>query len=149
LIVCHVFYTINLMKRFFVVALIIAAVLAAAYYFLLSRENNNVLKFSLPDYFPKEMIQDPYIVNLEVVSDISKFENEEHRAQITYISHKNMAENEKNFKNYFNQNEFKIEQEGSTIDQNFIVAMKDKIVATVSFWKTSPAKISIIYIILN
>lgn len=137
------------MRRVLIVVLIVAVVVAAVYYFLFWRGSNNVLTSLLPDYFPRNIIQDPYIVNLEVVQDVFKLENEKHRAQITYISHKSTNENEKNFKDYFRQNGFKIEQEGSTNDQNFVVAIKNKLAVTVSFWKTSPVKISIIYIILN
>lgn len=147
--ICFIFYIISLMKRFFVVFLIIAVVLTAAYYFFFWRESNNVLTSSLPDYFPKEIIQDPYIINLEVASDVFKLENEKHRAQITYISHKNKEENEKSFKNYFRKNEFQIQQERDIGDQRFISAVKDQAIVSVSLWKTSPVRISIIYIVLK
>lgn len=137
------------MKRALIIIFIVVAVLVAAYYFFFLRVDSNVLTSSLPDYFPKDMIQDPYIVNLEVISDGLKLDGEKHRAQITYISHKNIVENEKNFKDYFNKNKFQIQPDRDIGDQIFISATKDKAAASVSLWKTVPSRISIIYIVLE
>lgn len=133
------------MKRVLTIVVIVLAALAAVLYFLSPEEPKNVLSDSFPDYFPKEMISDPYIVNLEVQPDFPIGE-EVHRILASYVSHRSEEENKQSFKKYFEENGFNVE-EGDAGEQSFIGARKDKITASVTFWKRSPLQISIVYII--
>lgn len=133
------------MKRLFVIIVIILSVLVATLYFLIHKEPQNVLRAYFPDYFPKEMVTDSYVVNLEVLPD-SPIQNERHRVLASYISHRSEEENKESFKKYFEENGFSVE-EGDAGEQSFIGARKDKITSSVTFWKRSPLQISIVYII--
>lgn len=133
------------MKRTLILAVAILAVLVAGFYFFAFREEKNLIKSSFPSYFPKEMITDPYVVNLEVLPD-SPIESEKHRVLASYISHRSEAENKQSFKKYFEENKYQVE-EGNAGEQSFIGARKEKITSSVTFWKRSPLQISIVYII--
>ncbi|HEY4521518.1 MAG TPA: hypothetical protein VJH05_00025 [Candidatus Paceibacterota bacterium] len=133
------------MKRALIVIVIILVILIFGFYFFAPKEPKNVIKSYFPDYFPEEMIGDPYMVNLEVLPD-SPTGDETHRVIASYISHTSEEENKISFKKYFEDNGFTVE-EGDAGEQSFIGARKDKITSSVTFWKRSPIQVSIVYII--
>lgn len=132
------------MKNTLIVILIVLALFASGFYFL-KFKGNSTIRTDFPNYFPKEMISEPYLRNLEVLSDIQA-ENEKHRVLVSYISSKSEEDNKQSFKKYFEKNGFQI-QDGNAGEQSFISAIKDKISVSITFWKRSPLQISIVYII--
>ena len=133
-----------------VVPVIVVAVIALAvlgvYFFYSPAVENFGTKF--PDYFPKEMIADPYIVDLDINDSALQIENERHRVLVSYKSHRSLEDNLQEFKSYFETNNFSlIDIPASIPDQMFLAAKKDKISIGVTFWKRSPLEIAIIYTI--
>lgn len=136
------------MKRILIAVFVVAAVLVVAYYFLFLRggNNNGVITSLLPDYFPKEVIKDSYLINLEVLSDTFRLPNEAHRAQISYISQHSMKENIKSFTKYFTDNGFETQTRDAK-GQKFLLGRKDKSNISITLWEGSQVKIAIIYIL--
>ena len=134
------------MKRIIIVALVIVAAGAVAYYFFAVRHNTAEIQYSFPAYFPREMISDSYLINLEILADAVRLPTEQHRVSVSYISHLKFVENEKGFKDYFDKNSFKWSIIDS-VDSRFIVAEKEKTNISITLWKQLPERIAILYIV--
>ena len=128
------------------VAIVLSALAVVFYFFRPSLVSKDALRLDFPDFFPRGMISDPYIISLEITSD-SPLENEEHRTIVSYGSHRSGEENKQSFKKYFKENGFKVEEaRGGEIE--FIYALKDKTsINTSLFLKENPFKVSILYIV--
>lgn len=135
--------TMNIMKRVFVVALILG-VIAVVYLLFFNRLQSGIVQF--PSYFPKEMITDPYLVDLIIDADEAKLKNEKHRVAVSYISHKTLAENLESFRSYFQANGFSLNTQEND-EAQFVSAAKNSTSIGVTIWKRSPVQVSILYII--
>lgn len=134
------------MKRALIVVVAVLAVLAVVFYLFFIRKETNLIKSEFPDYFPKKMIEEPYVVNLEALSDTFLLPDEKHRTQISYISHWTIAENEKSFSKYLASAGFLLETKDSK-DQEFIFGKKDKSSISVTLWKGTPVRVTVLFII--
>lgn len=131
------------MNRTLIIVVLVVAVAATTLYILTPRTSKTQFSNEFPDYFPGDMIAEPYTVNLEVLPD-APLPDEKHRILASYASYWDIARNEESFKKYFEANGFDT-QKGDAGAQSFIGARKDKATATVTFWKRSPVQISIVY----
>ena len=135
----------NMKLSLFIIAVVVVALAIAFYFFVPPLVSKNAIRFDFPDFFPKEMISDPYIISLEVTPD-SPSENEKHRFIVSYGSHKSGEENKQSFKKYFKENGFNVEEaKGGEIE--FIYASKEKTSINISLFKENPLKVSILYIV--
>lgn len=130
------------MKRVFIIALALGAIAIA--YFLFFNPTQSGVQF--PSYFPKEMITDPYIIDLVIDADEAKLKNEKHRVAVSYTSHKTPEENLESFQSYFQPNGFSANVQNND-EAHFLSAVKENISIGVTVWKRSPVQVSILYII--
>ncbi|MEK7503084.1 MAG: hypothetical protein AAB556_01410 [Patescibacteria group bacterium] len=128
-----------------IIIVAVAIVLFAVYFFYLRPER--VFGPELPSFFPQEMIGDSYIVDLEVLNDAGKLDGEIRRATVSYRSHKSVEEILKGFKDYFAANAFMVEDLPESELAKFLGARKDKTSVSIAFWKESPVRVSILYIV--
>lgn len=138
-------YNKNMKRQIIIVAVI--ALVAFVVYFFYFRPPFKYSGPQFPKYFPKEMITDSYVVDLEVLNDAGKLANEKQRASISYKSQRSMDENLKSFKEYFTANGFIVENLPESNVAKFLGARKDKTSVSIALWKGSPVRISILYII--
>lgn len=136
------------MKRPVIIAAVVALVALVIYFFYLRPIQYTGPKF--PAYFPKGMITDAYVINLEALNDVSKLENESHRADISYRSQRTLEDNIKSFNEYFKAGNFVVEKNLPKIgNASYIGARKDKTLVSIALWKESPVRVSILYIVLK
>jgi|SRR3989344_1230630 len=133
------------MKRSIIIAMVVVIVAIAIYFFYLRPSESIGTEF--PNYFPKEMISDSYIVDLEVLNNAGKLDNEARRTSISYKSHQSIEDSIKGFKEYFTANVFTVENLPENEFAKFLGAQKDKTSISIAFWKESPVQISILYIV--
>jgi len=137
-------------KKIFIVLAIVGVVLLS-FYFLRSfkfAERKTLLEDSLPVFFPKDLITDPYVVNLASLADAGKLSNEVHRATVTYVSQKPIADIVARFNQYFKKNNFSFQTQ-DTKDAEFLFGSTDKINIGITIWKKSPLHVSILYILFK
>ena len=134
------------MKRWVIIAVVGVLIVGTIYFFYFLPGRYTGPEF--PRFFPKEMISDSYIVDLEVLEDdAGKLDGEARRATISYKSHRSLEDNLQDFKSYFETNNFSLIDIPTSIPgQTFLAAKKDKTSISVTFWKRSPLEISILYI---
>src|SRR3989344_4006481 len=132
------------MKRALIIAVVLTA-LAGVFYFFSSRVDIGDFSAEFPRFFPKEMIADPYIVDLEVLDNDVKLEAEKERVSISYTSHRTIEENIKSFQSYFQANGF-LNTVSKDDNASFISASKDKISVGATLWSGGLTKVSILYI---
>lgn len=135
------------MKRSFIVIFVVLVALVVGFYFFTRpHAPKSNISTTFPDYFPKEIISDPYLINLGILSDAFLLPDEVHRAQVSYGSHKKIEENEKTFLKYFSDNGFDVQTKDAE-GQKFIFGKKGKSSLSVTLFKESPVKVAIIYIV--
>lgn len=137
----------KIMKRPLIIVVAAVAVFVVGYFFFFLR-SGELVGPQFPDYFPKEMIADPYVIDLEIDESDTKLANESKRLAVSYKSHANLEESAENFKSYFQANGYTLANIPPTNnDQRFVAASKDKISVGITLWERSPLLVSILYII--
>lgn len=135
------------MKRILFFLSIVLIAIAGMLYFLTLEKDKVFISNAFPDFFPQEMIKEPYLVNLETVSGASKIPGERERVSISYTSYRSIEENIKSFNDYFKANDYSGTEQPKSDIAKFLAASKEKTSISVSIWKELPVRVSILYII--